>query len=116
MPAKKFLMLLKVKFEAGFRTLRRSRRYLIKLKTSQSLFLKRTATYQAYNVVVLCQVLRVVRGTGDTWDSRARARGVPASSSLNGIGLVPDEPPDLYQENEELKVHCTTVYIFFKYT
>lgn len=46
----------------------------------------------------------MVRGTGDTWDSRARARGVPASSSLNGIGLVPDEPPDLFQENEELKV------------
>ncbi|XP_028166441.1 probable G-protein coupled receptor CG31760 [Ostrinia furnacalis] len=54
-------------------------------------------------LVFLPKVLRVVRGTGDTWDSRARARGVPASSSLNGIGLVPDEPPDLYQENEELK-------------
>ncbi|CAF4930352.1 unnamed protein product [Pieris macdunnoughi] len=54
-------------------------------------------------LVFLPKVLRVVRGTGDTWDSRARARGVPASSSLNGIGLVPDEPPDLYQENEQLK-------------
>lgn len=54
-------------------------------------------------LVFLPKVLRVVRGTGDTWDSRARARGVPATSSLNGIGLVPDEPPDLYQENEELK-------------
>ncbi|XP_041982226.1 probable G-protein coupled receptor CG31760 [Aricia agestis] len=54
-------------------------------------------------LVFLPKVLRVVRGTGDTWDSRARARGVPASSSLNGIGLVPDEPPDLYQENDELK-------------
>ncbi|GBP70151.1 Probable G-protein coupled receptor CG31760 [Eumeta japonica] len=49
------------------------------------------------------KVLRVLRGTGDTWDSRARARGVTASSSLNGIGLVADDPPDLYQENEELK-------------
>ncbi|XP_045488890.1 probable G-protein coupled receptor CG31760 [Pieris rapae] len=53
-------------------------------------------------LVFLPKVLRVVRGTGDTWDSRARARGVPASS-LNGIGLVPDDPPDLYQENEQLK-------------
>lgn len=49
-------------------------------------------------------MLRVLRGTGDTWDSRVRARGITASSSLNGIGLVPDDPPDLYQENEELKV------------
>lgn len=58
--------------------------------------------------------MRVVRGTGDTWDSRARARGV-ASSSLNGIGLVPDEPTDLYQENEELKVKLTSgLYCFIQ--
>jgi len=50
------------------------------------------------------QVIRVLRGQGDQWDSRARARGVTASFSLNGIGLVPEETTDLYQENEELKV------------
>ncbi|KAF4522946.1 hypothetical protein B566_EDAN012641 [Ephemera danica] len=49
------------------------------------------------------KVYRVLRGHGDQYDSRARARGVTASFSLNGIGLVPEEPPDLYQENEELK-------------
>jgi hypothetical protein len=53
------------------------------------------------------QVFRVMRGQGDQYDSRARARGVTASFSLNGIGLVPEEPPDLYQENEELKVRET---------
>jgi hypothetical protein len=53
------------------------------------------------------QVFRVMRGQGDQYDSRARARGVTASFSLNGIGLVPEEPPDLYQENEELKVRHT---------
>ncbi|XP_063365631.1 probable G-protein coupled receptor CG31760 isoform X1 [Cydia amplana] len=54
-------------------------------------------------LVFLPKVLRVARGTGDTWDRGARARGVPASTSLNGIGLVPDDPPDLYRENDELK-------------
>lgn len=49
------------------------------------------------------KVTRVLRGQGDQWDSRARARGVTASFSLNGIGLVPEETTDLYQENEELK-------------
>ncbi|XP_075210452.1 putative G-protein coupled receptor CG31760 [Lycorma delicatula] len=49
------------------------------------------------------KVIRVIRGQGDQWDNRARARGVTASFSLNGIGLVPEEAPDLYQENEELK-------------
>ncbi|XP_065339192.1 probable G-protein coupled receptor CG31760 [Cloeon dipterum] len=49
------------------------------------------------------KIFRVLRGQGDQYDSRARARGVTASFSLNGIGLVPEEPPDLYQENEELK-------------
>ncbi|XP_011633891.1 probable G-protein coupled receptor CG31760 isoform X4 [Pogonomyrmex barbatus] len=49
------------------------------------------------------KVIRVLRGQGDQWDSRARARGVTASFSLNGIGLVPEETTDLYQENEELK-------------
>ncbi|XP_067136225.1 probable G-protein coupled receptor CG31760 isoform X2 [Centruroides vittatus] len=46
---------------------------------------------------------RVIKGEGDTWDNRARARGVTASFSLNGVGLVHEETPDLYQENEELK-------------
>lgn len=50
------------------------------------------------------QVIRVLKGQGDQWDNRARSRGVTASFSLNGIGLVTDEAPDLYQENEELKV------------
>ncbi|XP_067003121.1 probable G-protein coupled receptor CG31760 [Anabrus simplex] len=49
------------------------------------------------------KVVRVLRGQGDQWDNRARARGVTASFSLNGIGLVPEETADLYQENEELK-------------
>ncbi|XP_063975887.1 probable G-protein coupled receptor CG31760 isoform X3 [Diachasmimorpha longicaudata] len=50
------------------------------------------------------KVLRVLRGHGDQWDSRARARGITASFSLNGIrGLVAEETTDLYQENEELK-------------
>ncbi|GAB6023026.1 hypothetical protein CHUAL_007117 [Chamberlinius hualienensis] len=46
---------------------------------------------------------RVIKGQGDVYDNRARARGVTASFSLNGIGLVHEEPTDLYQENEELK-------------
>uniref|UniRef100_T1J8C6 G-protein coupled receptors family 3 profile domain-containing protein n=1 Tax=Strigamia maritima TaxID=126957 RepID=T1J8C6_STRMM len=46
---------------------------------------------------------RVLKGQGDVYDSRARARGVTASFSLNGIGLMHEEPTDLYQENEELK-------------
>ncbi|CAG9767118.1 unnamed protein product [Ceutorhynchus assimilis] len=49
------------------------------------------------------KVIRVLRGQGDQWDNRARSRGVTASFSLNGIGLVSEETPDLYQENEELK-------------
>ncbi|KAL0275052.1 UNVERIFIED_CONTAM: hypothetical protein PYX00_003034 [Menopon gallinae] len=49
------------------------------------------------------KVARVWRGQGDQWDNRARARGVTASFSLNGIGLVSEETADLYQENEELK-------------
>ncbi|XP_076275307.1 putative G-protein coupled receptor CG31760 [Rhynchophorus ferrugineus] len=49
------------------------------------------------------KVIRVLKGQGDQWDNRARSRGVTASFSLNGIGLVPEEAPDLYQENEELK-------------
>ncbi|XP_012340711.1 probable G-protein coupled receptor CG31760 isoform X7 [Apis florea] len=49
------------------------------------------------------KVIRVLRGQGDQWDSRARARGVTASFSLNGIGLVSEEATDLHQENEELK-------------
>lgn len=57
------------------------------------------------------KVLRVLRGQGDQWDHRARVRGITASFSLNGIGLVPEDSPDLYQENEELKV-C---FFFFNY-
>lgn len=49
-------------------------------------------------------MIRVLRGQGDQWDSRARARGVTASFSLNGTDLVPEETTDLIQENEELKV------------
>ena len=41
---------------------------------------------------------------GDEHDNRARARGVTASFSLNGISVTYEEPPDLYRENEELKV------------
>ncbi|KAK7069513.1 G-protein coupled receptor activity protein [Halocaridina rubra] len=46
---------------------------------------------------------RIVKGTGDQYDNRARAKGVTASFSLNGLGVMNDEPADLYQENEELK-------------
>ncbi|XP_014256186.1 probable G-protein coupled receptor CG31760 [Cimex lectularius] len=49
------------------------------------------------------KVVRVLKGQGDQWDKRARARAVTASFSLNGIGLVTEETTDLYQENEELK-------------
>lgn len=52
------------------------------------------------------KVLRVLRGQGDQLDHRARVRGITASFSTNGTGLVPEESPDLYQENEELKVSC----------
>lgn len=57
------------------------------------------------------KVLRVLRGQGDQWDNRARVRGITASFSLNGIGLVPEDSPDLYQENEELKVQ-NILFIF----
>jgi hypothetical protein len=46
----------------------------------------------------------VLRGQGDKWDHRSRARGITASFCINGGGLMPDEGVDLYQENEELKV------------
>lgn len=46
---------------------------------------------------------RIVQGTGDQYDNRARAKGVTASFSLNGLGVMDDEPADLCQENEELK-------------
>lgn len=49
------------------------------------------------------KVIRVLKGQGDQWDNKARSRGVTASFSLNGIGLVAEEAPDLFQENEELK-------------
>lgn len=57
--------------------------------------------------------MRVLRGQGDQWDNRAKARGVTASFSLNGMGLVPNESPDLYQENEELKVIFLFMYHFY---
>lgn len=46
----------------------------------------------------------MLRGDGDKWDLRSRARGISASFCINGGGLVPDEAVNLYQENEELKV------------
>ena len=56
----------------------------------------------------------VARGRGDEHDPRAKAKGVTASFSLNGISVPsaggpsineePDEPIDLCRENEELKV------------
>lgn len=58
------------------------------------------------------KVLRVLRGQGDQWDHRARVRGITASFSLNGIGLVPEDSPDLYQENEELKVCLIMKFTF----
>lgn len=57
------------------------------------------------------KVLRVLRGQGDQWDHRARVRGITASFSLNGIGLVPEDSPDLYQENEFLKVGILYVFM-----
>lgn len=50
------------------------------------------------------KILRVLRGQGDKWDHRSRARGITASFCINGGGLMPEEGVDLYQENEELKV------------
>lgn len=50
------------------------------------------------------KIARVLRGEGDKWDLRSRARGISASFCINGGGLMPDEVVDLYQENEELKV------------
>lgn len=63
------------------------------------------------------KVVRVLRGQGDQWDNRAKVRGITASFSLNGIGLVQEDSPDLYQENEELKVcvflsMCVRVYLY----
>ncbi|KAL7043659.1 hypothetical protein ACKWTF_001614 [Chironomus riparius] len=49
------------------------------------------------------KILRVLRGQGDKWDHRSRARGITASFCINGGGLMPEEGIDLYQENEELK-------------
>lgn len=50
------------------------------------------------------KISRIFKGQGDKWDQKAKVRSITASFSLNGVGLVPDESPDLYQENEELKV------------
>lgn len=55
------------------------------------------------------QFYLVAKGLGDEHDSRARARGVTASFSINGISLANDEPPDLYRENEELKVNTNNL-------
>lgn len=52
----------------------------------------------------------MLHGQGDQWDDRVRSRGVTASFSLNGIGIVPEQALDPYQENEELKV--LKVYIY----
>jgi len=50
------------------------------------------------------------KGQGDKWDQKAKVRSITASFSLNGVGLVPEESPDLYQENEELKVMAQRHY------
>ena len=50
------------------------------------------------------QFYLVAKGQGDQHDNRARARGVTASFSLNGISVTNEEPLDLNRENEELKV------------
>lgn len=56
------------------------------------------------------KVARVMRGQGDQWDNRARARGFHAAFSMNGVGLMQEDSPDLYLENEELKV-CYAILI-----
>jgi len=56
------------------------------------------------------KILRVFKGQGDKWDQKAKVRSITASFSLNGVGLVPEESPDLYQENEELKVRAQRHY------
>lgn len=61
------------------------------------------------------KVVRVLRGQGDQWDNRAKVRGITASFSLNGIGLVQEDSPDLYQENEELKVDFHFIRISFNW-
>lgn len=53
------------------------------------------------------KISRVWRGQGDKWDQKAKVRSITASFSLNGVGLMPEDSPDLYQENEELKVWKT---------
>lgn len=57
-------------------------------------------------------MVRVLRGQGDQWDNRSRVRGITASFSVNGMGLVPEESPDLYLENEELKVSIVNDFVF----
>lgn len=60
------------------------------------------------------KIRRVLRGQGDQWDHPSKFRGIPASLSLNG-GLVPEDSPDLYQENEDLKV-CVFDYFHAVFT
>lgn len=57
------------------------------------------------------KISRIFKGQGDKWDQKAKVRSITASFSLNGVGLVPDESPDLYQENEELKVLFAKLFI-----
>ena len=46
----------------------------------------------------------MIKGEGDLWDKKLRARGIAAATfSFNGVGLAHEETVDLYQENEELK-------------
>lgn len=59
------------------------------------------------------KISRIFKGQGDKWDQKAKVRSITASFSLNGIGLVPDESPDLYQENEELKVKMDSYALQF---
>lgn len=57
------------------------------------------------------KILRVLRGQGDKWDHRSRARGITASFCTNGGGLMPEDGVDVYQENEELKVRKTKEFV-----
>uniref|UniRef100_A0AAN0N5X7 G-protein coupled receptor 3 n=1 Tax=Polyphagotarsonemus latus TaxID=1204166 RepID=A0AAN0N5X7_9ACAR len=45
----------------------------------------------------------LIKGEGDSWNVKVKARGINASFSLTGLGVVHEELTDLYQENEELK-------------
>lgn len=58
-----------------------------------------------FRFIKYCYSLQYELLIGDQWDKKSRFRGITASFSLNGVGLV-EETTDVYQENEELKVLC----------